>query len=65
MAHCPNCHETFSTVAHFDNHRTGPVEKRRCIATRFFRKMFNLKQNAFGTWIGIDERDVTEWLKRK
>lgn len=30
QAHCGACHETFSTVAVFDHHRTGHAEARRC-----------------------------------
>ena len=31
QAHCGSCHQTFSTVANFDKHRTGDAEHRRCV----------------------------------
>lgn len=30
MAHCSECHRTFSTPRNFDRHRTGDVESRTC-----------------------------------
>ncbi|WP_455709610.1 FDXHR family putative zinc-binding protein [Micromonospora sediminicola] len=31
IAHCACCHRTFSAVSTFDKHRTGTVDRRRCV----------------------------------
>ena len=56
MAHCPTCHETFSIVPNFDRHRKNG----KCVDP----KEVQLRQNDRGTWVGLDERDATEWLHR-
>ncbi|WP_018502551.1 FDXHR family putative zinc-binding protein [Parafrankia discariae] len=30
-AHCPTCHLSFASVGGFDAHRTGPIDRRRCL----------------------------------
>lgn len=31
IAHCSRCHATFASVSSFDTHRTGPIDRRRCL----------------------------------
>jgi hypothetical protein len=31
QAHCSVCHQTFTAVGHFDAHRIGYVDSRRCV----------------------------------
>lgn len=52
MAHCPTCHNTFSTVGNFDRHRKDG----KCITP----KKAGLVQNKRGTWRMPGERDLAE-----
>lgn len=58
QAHCPTCHEHFSTVANFDRHRPGsggcknPAE----VTNRKGAAVFKPVTNRLGTtWVGAGE----------
>lgn len=58
QAHCPTCHEHFSSVPNFDRHRPGsggckhPSE----VTKRNGEPAFRASQNRLGiTWVGGDE----------
>lgn len=55
MAHCPSCHETFSTTKNFEDHRTWAKPYRGCTKP----DQCGMIQNQKGTWMRHDERDVS------
>lgn len=55
MAHCSQCHETFSTVGNFDKHRVSHGGGTKCVRP----EDCDMIQNQNGTWMKNGERDVS------
>lgn len=59
MAHCGECHETFSTASNFDRHRNK--QRGGC----FNPADVGLEQNSRGTWKQPGEKDISDIWKAK
>jgi hypothetical protein len=58
QAHCPTCHEHFSSVANFDRHRPGAggCQDPAAVTKRNGDPVFKASVNGFGTtWVGAGE----------
>jgi hypothetical protein len=58
QAHCPTCHEHFSSVAAFDRHRPrGICQHPSTVARRNGDPVFRASENRYGTtWVTYDSR---------
>lgn len=64
IAHCAGCHETFSTIQHFDSHRSQQGERGRCLDPAGLKVGGEgkyageplLRRNRRGFWVSARER---------
>lgn len=63
ICHCATCHETFSTIQHFDAHRSQRGERGECLdpgALKVSKGKYEgqplLKRNKTGVWVGYQSR---------
>jgi len=65
VAHCPRCHLTFASVGGFDAHRTGPIDRRRCLEETELHDL-GYAPNDLGRWrVPIDPVDAARLTRSR
>lgn len=62
IAHCGACHETFSSITHFDAHRSQYGQRGRCLDPKGLTRTRRgedtgeplLRLNKHDVWVGVD-----------